>query len=130
MIPRFIIYVEPENIEDRSKIVVRLIGEGFEPMISVATPSKSQLEGMVGIVFDQNFRGEQQKDFRGKPSAIVWYNNDMTDHDIQKLIPYFEAKLLDKPFTFSREDSILEEFTKANRDTFEVIEPEGKKIKA
>lgn len=129
MIPHFIVYVEPENIEERSKIVVKLMKDGFEPMVASAIPSRTQLEGMVGLVFDQNFKGARPDIFKGKVSAVVWYNNDMTEQDLQKLVPFFEAKFKGLDYKFAREDSILEEFTKANRDTFEVIEPEGKKVK-
>jgi len=129
MIPNFIIYIAPDNIEERAKIVKKLNEEEFAPMVSCAVPSKREIEGIRGIIFDQNYNGHIFEEFRGKISMIIWYNNDMDNKDLRKLIPFFEAKIKDNVYVFNHEDRLLEEFTKSNYITKEIEEPENKKIK-
>lgn len=117
MIPHYIVYIEPSNIDTRSKIVTKLTRAGFQVMVATSIPQRTQLEGLQGLVFNENLKGYLLEEFKGKIAIIVWYNNEMVRNDLEGLIPYYEAQFNDEEFVFKKEDFILEEFTKATRDS-------------
>ena len=128
MVPQFIVYVDPENIEEASKLIVSLRDEGFAPMVSAARPRRSDLEGMNGLTFNEYRRGTLPKDFYGKYFCLVWFTCPMEVKDLEKLIPYFEARFRFETYVFNREDDLLKEFTQPRRD-IDSLERDSKKQK-
>ena len=133
MDPHFIVYVNPENIEERGRVVSTLMKQGFFPMISAAQPQQRDLQGLEGLIIDSSFVAHLSAEWKGGDIfAIVWYNWDISKKDLRKLVPYFESLVQGEVYIFNYEDRLLVEYTKPAPLTppYEnKIEPEPKKRK-
>jgi hypothetical protein len=112
MDPKFIIYIATENVTKRAPIIKTLTDLGFNAMISATQPTRRDLDGCEGIIFNETAKGFLASEYPdGTILGIVWWHCPMDKKDIQKLIPYFEALLIGAEFQFNYEDRLLIEFT-------------------
>lgn len=121
MIPSIVCYVDPSNVEERSKIVSHLYREGYAPFISTNLPSAMNLEALRGMVFDEELKGyvvsiKDNLTCNVEPAFIVYYGASTDDtlsvSDYETLIKYFEALFKCEEYKFDSYNGLLAEYTK------------------
>lgn len=120
MIPNFVVYLKPDEIEIGCQMVKNLQKCGYSPLLSDSSPRLTDIKILSnekhhhGLVFFRNGDSVLPRDFNASLddiAVVVWYNYDMREEDLKPLASFFKHVLMyaSEP-KFDPSNGLLEEY--------------------